>query len=175
MEKYEEYKGYYYKITQDNFAESPDDWSNTDIFLVYNHRQFQIVRCGFDPHSIYESDEYIKTNKYKDFNVYPVYAYIHSGVSLSLSNSFYDKFDTSCSGFVLVHESINEPNLVAEDLIKLWNLYLSGEVYYFTIYEKEICDKCNHVEYVEKSSCSGFYGYDDCLKEVKNEIDAYVS
>ena len=69
MEKYEEYKGYYYKITQDNFAESPDDWSNTDIFLVYNHRQFEIVRYGFDPHSIYESDEYIKTNKYKNFKV----------------------------------------------------------------------------------------------------------
>ena len=43
MKKYEEHKGYYYKIIQDNFSESPGEWGNDFAFLIYQHRLIERV------------------------------------------------------------------------------------------------------------------------------------
>ena len=174
MEKYEEYKGYYYKIIQDDFAESPGEWGNDFAFLIYQHRQFTVKKEGYNPTEIYSRlSGNLDTYPYdEEYYIYPVYAYIHSGVRLSLSNNS-DNWDTSYSGFILVSKEANNPTVIAEDLINTWNMYLSGEVYCYTIYNKIICDKCNHVEYEEIESCYGFYGYEDCENEVKQFINKF--
>lgn len=79
-------------------------------------------------------------NTYGDYHIFPVYAYIHSGVALSLGNSTYpfnDRWDVSCSGFMLVPTNIaaeeSDAEEVAKGLIREWNMVLRGEVYSYII------------------------------------------
>ena len=177
-----EYKGYYYNIIQDEYVESPDTWENTDLFLVYDHRQFCVERDGFDIDCIISyinPDGYLSFPSYIDYSnyyIFPVYAYIHSGVSLSL-NSFSCNWDTSMRGFVLVDKNSfknitdDKAKEYAEDLITTWNKYLSGEVYVYEIYKETKCDCCGHVEREFIECVGGYYGEDQCEQDAKGVID----
>jgi adenine specific DNA methylase Mod len=92
MEQDIDYKGYRIKIRQDDSCESPNDWGNEDLFLVYDHRQFYVERKGFGLRSIYEflhtdEKELWEGHKYHNYWIFPVDAYIHSGVHISLANT----------------------------------------------------------------------------------------
>lgn len=178
-------------VTESDGYESPNDWRNTDIFLVYDHRQFCIEREGFDAKEIFEylqncadsSTIDLRNDDYDKYWIFPVYAYIHSGVSLSLGKDTYPftcKFDTSMQGFILVLKDATEegrkPVICTEDeatkyaegLIETWNQYLSGEVYSFVVIETVKCPHCGTIEEIEHDSCCGFYGElnDDLLNEM---------
>jgi hypothetical protein len=205
----EEYKGYLIEIYQDDSSDSPDDWNNTDVFLVYDHDRFFVKRDNFNPEDINKSmglallsdklkklkkklseikkstiyyedrikKDLIKNAKldiqkikdkiydlyngeiqdYSDYWIFPVFAYIHSMVILSLSDSSYPHtcpWDTSFRGFILVEKvqewyidnSTKEVNIhtekaeeQAQGLIETWNNYLSSNVYGYEI--------CKPVEY----------------------------
>ena len=181
MEEYKDYKlksGNILRIIQDEYAEPPDTWGNEDIFLVYDHRLFTIRREGFEPRDIFEHVKALHTGKnkdrieplYEEYFIFNVYAYIHSGISLSLNNNSYpfsDRFDVSTTGYILIEknqvtqgekdeESEKDAKEYAEGLIETWNQYLSGDVWGFkvlepiktyTITEKELneltCDLIN--------------------------------
>lgn len=167
-------------IWQDENGDSPNDWGNEDIFLVYDHHQFNVEREGFEPRDIYtylqqcDSCDTIdlRNDEYDKYWIFVVHAYIHSGVSLSLGNSSYPfncRFDTSTTGFILVEKDITQegkaPVLItepeakcyAEGLIETWNTYLSGKVYGFTIHHHIPCEHCGHIDKVQEDSCGGFY------------------
>lgn len=175
VKKYKLKSGNILSMIRDEDAESPDKWDNEDIFLVHQHRSFTVERKGFEPKDIFhhiETKRRIKklyspknntddelelleeyeeelNSKYDDYYIFPVAAYIHSGVSLSLTDSFERKgWDTSVTGFILVmkeqfaeaegeHFPVemqkNKAKKQAEGLIETWNQYLSGDVYGFTI------------------------------------------
>ena len=110
----EEYKGYKINIHYSEADDSPDDWGDDNLFLVYDHRDFYIKREGFSPQDIYnylfnkktleenninELRDIPETNsiteleciysdviesEYEDYYIFEVEAYIHSGISLSL-------------------------------------------------------------------------------------------
>lgn len=44
---------YRIEIQQDKHVESPDSWGNEKLFLVFDHRQFNVEREGFEPDDIY--------------------------------------------------------------------------------------------------------------------------
>lgn len=161
-----EYKGYTITAFQDDFCESPNDWYDEDEFIVYDHRDFEVVRDGFDPQEIYDAMENAEEPIYKGYFVFPLYACIHSGVSLSLSRSRYPHtcpWDTSFRGFVLVkrNDSTDEQT-IAERLVKLWNDYLSGEVYGY------------HSEIGVGDSYWGEEGYKEMIEDAKQEIDERI-
>lgn len=142
------------KIWQDTDTESPDAWGNEDMFLVYDHKRFTVEREGFKPQDIYnyiieydaETSKELRVSDYNNYHIFTLYAYIHSGVSLSLEHQRYG-FDVSSTGFLLIKKDIlqqevgnieedltrEEAKKYAEGLIETWNTYLSGEVYGFTI------------------------------------------
>ena len=188
------YKGYRIRIEPDENSESPDEWGNDDIFLIYYHREFTIEREGFDVHELYKARE--------EYYIFPVEAYIHSGISLRLfTGTKYCKFDSSVSGYVLVRKvafSEEDSIKVAELLISDWNMYLGVEVYGYiiekpkTVYSitKEDFDKellegttirdleskfSTSTEWEEVDSCWGYYGDPNgtCLSEAKEIIDNY--
>lgn len=188
MELYKEiqYKKGIIKVYYDESPDSPDCWGNDDIFLVYDHRDFTIRRKGFDPQDIWnemQSETYDKT--YNGYYVFPVFAYIHSGISLSLGKTGYpftDRWDVSMRGFVLVSmKEINYDNHkkmypelkdntneeiarnFAQGLIEEWNDYLSGNIYGFKAEIKGYED-----------SCWGYYGDPEesgLIEEAKSFID----
>lgn len=232
-----EYKGYEINIHQDQYAESPNNWANDDIFLIYDHREFNVQYDGFkvlDVYNYLEAKHYynnanetlkraknnLRSNKllgnkseikyYKEvltrarevkkewidelnnyddysnkYEIFPLYAYIHSGVSLSLSKTGYPftcRFDTSMEGFIFVKKDVkwvHPLNEVAQSLVDSWNNCLSGNVYGFVITKDNYCKCCKNNSIDEIDSCWGFYGnynengmVDECKAIIDNVIRA---
>jgi len=173
MEKVK-YKDYLITIKDDD-AESPNAWMDENRILVYDHRQFTVDRKGFEPMEIFQA--MMEPALYKGYHVFPLYAYIHSGVSLSLTYNG-DRWDTSMKGFILIKDgeegvtSREEALKPAEDLVELWNSYLEGS-YWFNI---------KNPEGDEIDSCGGFYGYDHeksglmdtCRDAIDNDINTVL-
>lgn len=222
MEEDVYYKGYKIKIRQDEFAESPDDWGDKNLFLIYDHRDFTIKRDDFSPEDIYDylsiksallkEDTFQPKDELEDdlkgyfdyeskYWIFPVEAYIHSGVRLSLfSGTKQCMWDSSVSGYILASKEefkdLEIATNAAEGLIETWNQYLSGDVWGYiieksqTMYhiEKSLFNK--HLkegtvikdlekdftaedEWEEVDSCWGFYGQDAAIDEAKIVIDNY--
>ncbi len=135
-----------------------------------------------------EAFENLENEKnFDEYQIFTLFAYIHSGVSLSIGRNSYPfncRFDTSSTGFVLIKKDawdldkhrVSYPELsektdndiyelFAEGLVESWNDCLSGNVYRYEI-EAENCD------FVD--SCSGFYGNynkNGMIEECKHTID----
>jgi hypothetical protein len=110
---------------------------------------------------------------YGQYTIFPVFAYIHSGVALSLSNSTYpftDRFDTSCAGFILVEDHSDQTDTSAfqqaKSAISEWNIILRGEVYRY-----EIIDPDGE----EIDSLWGLFGEDHLKEEYQSMIDLDIS
>ena len=174
---YEEaYKNVVIKIYRDDDSQSPEEWQDENLFLVAYHRDFTVdkkisqglAQCitnngKYEDDSINdEARQYIK-----DYYIFGLEAYIHSGISLSLSRegNFPDRnWDVSQLGVVLVSKeeakTRKEAQKLAKGLIKTWNEYLSGNVYGYVIEDKD----GEHLD-----SCWGFYGdyEENALKEAR--------
>lgn len=156
------YRKYPIEIYYDDMSESPNNWGDDEQFLVFDHRDFSVRREGFNPADIYEQNEHIK-----GYFVFRCYAYIHSGVALAVQNhSFPDsRWDVSFKGFWIIKRQkgtwTEEQALkAAKSLCKIWNQYLSGEVYGYKGPE---------------NSCWGFYDKEDMIAQAKDEIDHMIS
>ena len=161
------YRGKVIEIHPDTDAEAPNQWDDGDtgLFLVANHRDFTVnppgeKRCPSDPSELLE--RYKKTHW-----IFPLEAYIHSGVCLALSRegNFPDRqWDVSQLGFVFCSKEewrlSAKARAAALSLIGTWNQYLSGDVWGYVAGD---------------DSCWGFYGHDDCVTEAKSVVDAQIA
>lgn len=163
----EEYKGRTINIYYDTDPQTPDYWGNTDVFLVYDHRQFTVEVQGYDPEDIFSHIQEAKRYFYNGYWVFPVYAYIHSGVSLSLGRSSYPfncPWDTSFRGFALVKRqkgwtyTRTKAEKVAASIVEEWDDILNGNVYGYD---------------TGADSCWGFVG-DEGLKDAISQAKANI-
>ena len=184
------------RITRDDDADNPKEWRFPQAFIVYEHNQFIVEHDGYKPRDIY--DYLIEISKpeknrdmnsvrdFSDFHIYVLYAYIHSGVSLSLGAGT-DRFDTSSTGYVLISKKecpeSSDAVTQAENLIKTWNTYLQSDVYQFEViklipYKRQYLGiprrYSENVEYEEEEvdSCGGFYGTDfsEMLEHIADDL-----
>lgn len=163
-----DYKGYKIEISEDNFCDNPNERENEDCFIVYDHRDFFVEKKGFNPVDIF--DVFQKKNIYNGYHILPLYAYIHSGVALSLSRGKYpfnDRWDSSFKGFVLIKMqkgawTKKQAYKCAQSVVEDWNMYLSGDVYFVNLIDEsgEVFDCCG---------CC--YGYENTLSDAKSQID----
>lgn len=176
------YKGYKIEIQQDSDAENPyKDWwdqlSDVNFWLRnYNLDSTGKGQLGFD--SPQEVEEAYKEGRIVYYA--PVYAYIHSGISVSLGQGYpFDcPWDSGLAGMVYVTKEKAEREFpkysgrtlwlacerVARVEIETLDQYLTGDVWGFVVKKKkEVVD-----------SCCGFYGYDYCLSEAKGVVDQLV-
>ncbi len=167
-----ELNGYTIEVKQDEYSEGPEFWGNEDVFLVYDHRQFSVERKGFDAQEINDHCADTRRLFYKGYFVFPLYAYIHSGVSLSLGRSYPHNcpWDTSMRGFVLVKRaefwSKAKARKAADSIVSEWNQYLSGDVWGYVV--KDAQDN-------EVDSCWGFYGFQYCEDEARAVVASLVA
>jgi len=169
-----EYRGHTIDMYYDHDPMQPDDWGNDDCFLVYDHRQFYVERKGFDPQDIVDHIQETRRWFYDGYYVFPVYAYIHSGVTLSMGRSSYPftcPWDTSFRGFALVKRmkgwsySKKQAEKIAESVVQEWDHYCTGQVYGYSVDDGE------------GDSCWGYYGpegYKDAVSEAKHSIDYQI-
>lgn len=168
-----DYKGYKINICYDDVADSPQEMMMGDdnVILVFDHRDFNITHPDFNAREIFENGE-----KVKGYHVFRCYAYIHGGVALSVgSNSKWpdQKWDVSFKGFWLVKRekgtwTEKHARLRAEGWCKVWNQYLSGEIYGYSI---------DSPDEEGISSCWGYYGDPEesgLIAEAKHEIDFLI-
>lgn len=155
------YRGIEIEIYQDDYCESPNDWGNTDCFLVSDYRHFFVQRKNFSVEELSECNGF-----FNGFYVFPVSIYYHSGIALSLGRSYgWDYSNDLC--FVLVRREKGTWTRAAareraEKLVELWDDYLCYGAYGFRIDETG-------------DNCGGFYhcDYDAMIEEAKDCIDAF--
>jgi len=156
------HKGITIEIHHDDDAQSPSEWGDKGLFLVANHRDCYIPEPG---EKRITNDARELVDSWKDTHwIFPLEAYIHSGVVLALSGegNFPDRqWDVSQLGFVFAAKKEwrfrKSARKAALSLVKEWNLYLSGDVWGFVVDPDG-----------ENDSCWGFYGFDYCVEEAKS-------
>jgi hypothetical protein len=167
MKPYETFThaGYRISIHQDTDAQAPEN--DDEVFIVTTrNRHFQVDQPGF------ELDDIRDGKHNRKYHVFPLYAYIHSGVALSLGNAgqFSDPWDAGQIGYVLAAKSsfrvkprtrkckviASSAEDVGRGTVESWNQYLSGDVWGYVIEDSD----GDHVD-----SCWGFYG----LKHARDE------
>jgi len=167
-----EVDGLVVKICLDPEPESPDQWENDNGVLIVTtrNRYFDVTPKGWNAselEAIFKACD-TQTRKYKHdgqyYHVRRLYAYIHSGVALSLGRAgqFADQWDSGLIGAVCIKVGVvghgwkHGITACAVNLISTWNDYLSGSVYGYLIEDKEetLID-----------SCWGFYGLDYCKEQ----------
>lgn len=145
-------------IYKDYDCESPREWDSLGYLILFGRD----TRAYGDKHN-YKSFQELTTALSGIKRVqYPVYAYVHSGVTFSLSD-FGDRWDSGICGLIYVtydeiekeygkvdDSTIATAKTVLQGEIEALNQYASGEVYGYTLYEFD----------GPLYSCGGFYGSD---------------
>jgi len=167
--------GYVVKyLTRDLDAQSPEELGDENLLLVHYHTNFDVRRDEIitedDARALYQGEKIPQEKKYW---IFPVEAYIHGGVSLTLDTfkgrlpQGHYEFDVSHSGLVLVSKeefkSEKKAEKVAEGLVEDWNTYHSGDVYGIV---KETYDK--NKNQIDHDATWGYYGQKDAMLELKN-------
>lgn len=114
----------------------------------------------------------------KNIVIAPVYAYEHGGITISLA-PFSCPWDSGQIGWAYAFKD-DYADCPEEDikrylyeLVKLYDMYLQGEVFAVIILQKKKCDCCGHTEYNEEDSCYGIYAANRDILMV--DIKGYVS
>ncbi len=156
-----------YEIKRDESPENPFDWDNgfafwTNIPRYFPHFNLDGVLKYWEP----ESD---KLSPPPGYTAYPVYAYIHSGIVLSLS-PFSCPWDSGFGGVLLLKRSefITKKSdnfrirKIAKGFIETFNQYLAGDIWGYTVYD----DSGEMID-----SLWGIYGRDEAEKMAKEVIE----
>lgn len=166
-------KKYELKIEQDTDPESPRTWDNLGTMICF-HKRYELGDKTDYRTEDYDSWEELKEGIIKNEGevvILPLYLYDHSGITISTS-SFSCRWDSGQVGFIFVSnhkikkEGIDETKVEQYliDEVKVYDQYLTGDVWGYNVYEVSTCDKGHeHKELVE--SCYGFYGHDECESE----------
>lgn len=162
------------KVGQDECPLNPrEDWDNLGNMICF-HRNYSLGDYVLSKE--YEPKDYYKLKKRKDVVILPLYLYDHSGITMN-TTGFSCGWDSGQVGFIYVtHETIRKEfgvKRVTQELrekvkgylqgeVDVYDQYITGDVYYFSIYQKERCNLgCEHEEF--EDSCGGFFG--DDIKE----------
>lgn len=185
------HRGYTIDVRSDYDAESPDQWGDTELFLVGFHDQFSVKRDDIDRNTLraiacggkYEdgSEHGEARELMKKYRVFRLDARIYSSAdnphlkleeelakSMTLDEA-YNEYDSHFFGAVFVSRKEARTTATAlkraKGLLEIWDDYLRGNVYGYTI---------TGPDGEMAGACSGFYGYPytDMLEEAKSEANA---
>lgn len=158
------YKNYQIRIHHDDCPQDPMDMSDEKI--ISYHRNY-----GTD-HGFTDREDLFEHAKNTNQILYPIHAYIHGGISLSLGTSSCP-WDSGLYGYLLIDpakwsKKRKCPTIdkAAEAILKVYNQYAEGECYWY-----EIIDKDGE----QVNTLSGFYGSEHeesgLLDEARSHID----
>jgi hypothetical protein len=172
-------------LVQDDSAMPPDEMDDDNLFLVNYHRDFDVrrdkiitendlqnwYRKDFSDYDDGEGNLPDNIPQAAEYWIFSLAAYIHGGVCLSLGSGSHfpdQRWDVSHVGAVLVNRkewpTKNKAIEAAENKVKEWNQYLSGDVYGIV---KETYNK--EKKQVDHDSCWGFYGHRYALEALQTD------
>lgn len=160
------------KIVQDLDPESPREWDNLGTMACW-HSRYTLgdVQPSEDP------EEYL-ADLPEGSIVLPLYLYDHSGITMS-TGAFGCPWDSGQVGIIHVsperiraeygddsEASREKARAVLESEVKVYDQYLTGDVWGFVAEETEDCECCGSAKVVDEDSCFGFYGVDkDAMRD----------
>lgn len=179
------YKGYNISILQEEYPENPRTWDCLGT-IYSNSRSYNPDDRKIE--EIFENEDYLdkkgnfSVKKFEEENIFlKIYAYVHSGISLSTSRTGQHAcpFDSGLFGIIAVPKDKAKKELGSEYSeervlsyleceIELLNNYYNGEVYGFIV---------TSPEGEEIDSCWGYHGdsgIEDIISECKEYIDGYA-
>jgi hypothetical protein len=165
-------------VEHDNDPMNPrTDWDNITTMICVGKYSYLGDKHNYKDKDFDSWDE-MKEQILLDFKVLlikPLYMYDHSGITIKTS-SFDCRWDSGQIGWVFIDEKqwkslhgeveVTEDKLdsILESEVKVYDEYLTGNVYQYTIYEINTCDLGHeHKSVVE--SCGSYYDEDDCRNE----------
>jgi hypothetical protein len=160
-------------LIQDEMPMSPAEWGDDGLFLVNYHSYFYVKKDDIvtedDIRDFYHGE---KIPQQKDYHIFPLSCLIHSGIWLSLSDSFScdpGGWDTSHVGAILASKKEwkkrDKAFKAAYSLMEEWNRYLSGDVY--CLVSERFDKEKNQINY---DVIGGYSGYKYALEALKTEI-----
>lgn len=113
--------------------------------------------------------------------ILPLYLYDHSGITMN-TTGFNCRWDSGQVGEIFVthkraiHECPKTENETDEeyktriegylrDEVKEYDMHLTGDVYWYSIEEVEVCSCCGSENKEQVDSCGGFFGIDSVLED----------
>lgn len=139
------------KIEYDTNTESPREWDNDSKMILFHGRYNLGDNHNF---SVESFNEWFEENK-ENLVYLPVYGYDHGGLTISTS-PFSCSWDSGQLGYIYMTKeaakNYENPILALESEVKIYDLWIRGECYYYVIFdEEEVLD-----------SCGGYIGFEDC-------------
>ena len=172
---------YIIKIYQDESPYSPREDDNLGT-MVCVHRRYKLG----DKHN-FSVEEVQDITKGKDVISLPLYLYDHSGITMN-TTGFGCSWDSVFVGFIYVTKEqvrkeydvknitkkIREKVIkVLEAEVKVYDQYLTGDVYGYQVFEVSKCE-LGHEHEEEVSSCWGYYGEEECINDAKRIVEYYT-
>ena len=175
-----DYKGMSIKIYYDEDPASPREWDNLGT-IYSNHRDYNPDGHKID--ELFNEDGQLNEKELdKNYIWLPIYAYIHSGITISTGHGYpyNDRWDSGLFGIIAVSKNrvrgeyacksiTAERRKKVEELLKCeietLDQYFTGQVYGFIVEDKDE----SHVD-----SCFGYFGdkgIKDAIEEAKSVID----
>lgn len=170
-------------ITYDEWATSPREWDNLGTMICEHNRYNLGDKHDLDFSECYSWEDHekdIKEEFGKDCIMLPLYLYDHGGITMSTS-SFSCRWDSGRVGTIVVsRKKVRDEfkvkritkkllNSVIEGLVhevEIYDKYLTGEVYSYTIEDKD-------GDFID--SCGGYYDLEYIIKECEYIMDSYLS
>lgn len=166
------------RIMVDPDPVDPREWDNLGTMVCF-HRNYKLGD-NHDFESPEDFENWLEEQKKngEKFIILPLFLYDHSGISISTGiepNWYHKNWDSGQVGWIYVSYSdirkeynikkisLDRARQVTENLIsevKIYNQYLTGDVYGFEIVKLKTCKCCGNTEEEHVDSCWGFYGYD---------------
>ena len=180
---------YLIEIIQENDPESPREWDNLGKMICF-HGRYDLG----DKHD-YRSNDYSGWNEQrKDIEkkenvcvMLPLYLYDHSVITMN-TTGFSCRWDSGQVGWIVVSKEqvrkeygvkrinkklIEKVTNILENEVKIYDQYLTGDVYGYRIYKITECE-LGHEHKEEVDSCWGFYGEDECMTEAEGIVDYHI-
>jgi hypothetical protein len=173
---------YIIKIYQDESPYSPREDDNLGTMICF-HRRYSLG----DKHN-FSVEEAQDMTKEKDIISLPLYLYDHSGITMN-TTGFSCRWDSGCVGFIYVtKEQVRKEydvKKITKDIIekvkkrleaevKVYDQYLTGDVYGYQVCEVSKCE-LGHEHEEEVSSCWGYYGEEECINDAKRIVEYYTN
>lgn len=153
-----EKNGYRLKVWNDEFNEDPEEWNEKTTVISF-HRNYG------DNHGFGSIEDAIQDARDKKLNHYILHGYDHSSITLSIRGDVYpfnDPWDAGIYGVLVTDKNKKE----ATEFIDIYNKYLNGWIYGFTLEKIKKCKCCGSDTSELVDSCGGFYDNESMLETV---------
>ena len=171
-------------VEHDNDPMNPrTDWDNITTIVSF-HKRYDIGDKTDYKSSDFDNWDELREQIVSDHNVLlikPLYMYDHSGITISTS-PFSCRFDSGQVGWIFISEEqlnlmcgkdfergVENLSLIMNSEVRIYDEFLTGEVYQYKVYEIETCNK-GHEHKTLVECCGSYYSEDDCWDEGKSVL-----